>query len=348
VNQYRTQIIFSVSLVAIASLIWYFIGNRKSPNLAPPPTPMQAIETSTTTTTQVKPDPIASLAQLRPEVSYRRSGQLIWSEASSQQSLFQYDAIHTHQDADAKIVFTTGSELEIQQNTFIIIDPKSIKQNKEVDRAVMRSGQVHGKTKGQLWIMTSAAVIKLRGGKKNKEAAAIIKVTEGQKMQIQMQEGEASLLVPTSKQSLMNASEQAPQIKEISLKSHQTISIAAPQLAESFGTDQENINWLEGSKVIQEAPQKIEESVVQPPYLTIDQPAARSETAQPEIEIVGKTNVPGAQLIISGKSYAVDSLGRFQARISVKTGLNLFVIQVIGSDGKSLFQKIIVKGTGSR
>ena len=302
-------------------------------------------------------EPVADLVEFRLDVSFRRSGELIWKPVSETFPLFQYDAIQTHKDARAKVIFKTGSELEISQNTLIIIDPHSATNAaKTIDRAVMRSGKVQGKTKGQLWILTSAAVIKINQGKNKKEAVATVQMKEGEKIKIELKQGEGSLILP------LKNNDAAEQVKEITLEKNKMITVDSPPLSdtakEKLGEDESATNWYETAKVIKEAfvatkskdpasakkNETPDEAIKAPDkFFIIDQPAARVETTLSEISIQGRTNIKNSQILLNGQSYPVPENGEFTILVSLKLGLNIFVLQLTSSDGKSLFQRIIVK-----
>lgn len=325
--------------------------------------PVQKVESSVSTTVTSEPavkskQVIASLADFHPDVSYRRDSELAWNKVSEKILLYQYDAINTHKEASAKVVFNTGSELEISQNTLIIIDPSALSKKTDVDRAVMRSGRVHGKTQGQLWILTSAAVIKIQPEKNKKEADVVVQVTEGKKTQIELKQGEGILVVPVSFQK----QNEVLQVKEVILVPNKKMSLESPQVEENFGVTENKTNWLDTAQVIEEksarpliaAKPAIEPSKMAPapevqpekekPYFLIDSPEARSETDKTDIVIEGHTNIKDSQLLVNGQSTALDKAGHFSAKVVVNPGLNIYVVQLTGADGKSLFQKIIVKG----
>lgn len=70
-------------------------------------------------------------------------------------------------------------------------------------------------------------MIRINQGKNKKEAVATIQVNEGEKIKIELTQGEGSLLLPVKKE------DAGDHVKEITLEKNKTITVDAPPISES-------------------------------------------------------------------------------------------------------------------
>lgn len=128
-----------------------------------------------------------------PNVVCRRSQQLEWNEVVPGLPLYAYDAVQTHSGATAKLELINQSEIEMESESLVILDPSALSNAAHRDRAVVRSGVVQGTTRNELWILTSAALVKMKA-KKGGRARGVVAVAEGKKLNIELKEGTAIVL----------------------------------------------------------------------------------------------------------------------------------------------------------
>ena len=107
--------------------------------------------------------------------------------------LFPFDAIRTYGGACARIELGNGSQLYAAEQ-LIVLNPDLLEGTHRRQRAIVRAGQVSGETNGEMWILTSAAILKLIAKKNGENAKVTLTVNEGKDVKIELHNGEGEFL----------------------------------------------------------------------------------------------------------------------------------------------------------
>lgn len=337
--------ILSLLLIGFILLLgWFFLRNQK---------PSEPQVASTSIPEKPLPPPtqpaIAELAQHKNQVSFRRAQELAWNDVTGLLPLFRQDALHTLTNSTALIRYTSGSEVNMKENTYLIIDDSGT--DKMIDRAVMREGKIEGETSNEMWILTSSALIKLKAKEKNKKAKIGIQIQEKKSLDLNLQSGTGEVLVASQEKEKDPSSPK--KAREIRLVENKKISLPLKTPTEDFGHKAEATDWLETVQVIREAIQETtpaakptpSEEVPTPPFLEITSPAPKAVVESNSITFEGRAGPEGARLKINGKNCEVSQEARFSCPVDLDPGLNLFVLQLTTKTGKTIFQKWMITRT---
>ena len=113
--------------------------------------------------------PLGRLVDQCPRVSIRRKSTLVWEDVTEKfLSLFPFDAVRTYAGACANIELGDGSMIYARENSLIVLNPEVLRGTHRSQRAIVRAGKVVGETNDEIWIMTSAAILKLIAKKAEK------------------------------------------------------------------------------------------------------------------------------------------------------------------------------------
>ncbi len=341
-------------LVALGALFAAVLSScekvtKNSPSPSPALAPTKPIEVTTSnppSTAEVAPTVIANLAKFKNLVSFRRAQDLAWNDVKGLVPFYRQDAIHTLADSEALISYASGSEISMKENTYLIIDePSKNDGGPRIDRAVMRDGKLEGETSGEMWILTSAALVKLKAKEKIHTAKIKIQIKEKATLDLQLKSGDGEVLIAQADKG--QASKAPQEARSIHLKENKSVSISLKETtSETFGYKTESTDWLETVKVIKEAlqnspqpPPKEEVKKETAPFLQIESPANKAHTNEASIIFSGNAGPTGAQLKINGKSCSINATSHFSCEASLDLGLNLFVLQLTSPEGKTIFQK---------
>jgi TonB family protein len=180
--------------------------------------------------------PLGKLVKFIAPVIVRRNEELAWSDASSNLPLFAYDAIQTRQKAQARIVLINSSELHMEPDSLVILDPSAL--GGSYDRAVVREGTVNGETKDELWIMTSAALIQMKSKGHGQKARVQLTIQDGE-TQVELKEGSGKIF--RAKADRKNAKPGAADYEEVVLTPKTKITLSTPHTNVKW--DPKDQNW---------------------------------------------------------------------------------------------------------
>lgn len=350
-----------------ASLLTSCEKKSPPPVVAPTATPT-ALSTATpspTATATVMPPALANLVTYKKQVSYRRAQELGWNDIQAELPFYRQDAVHTLSESQALIRYVSGSEVAMKENTYLIIDEAS-KDNPTVDRAVMRAGKVEGETSGEMWILTSSALIKVRAAKKNQKAKVKIQIQEKKSLDVELKSGSGEVIVAQADKG--HETKAADTARAVELKPNKNVSIPLKQNAsENFGYKTESTDWLETVKVIKEAIKTTPTPTVTPtvaqetpapspsvtptpvvegePGLNIESPAYKARVTEETVKLTGTAHPAGSTVTFNGSSCPVDQNLRFTCEVPLQMGWNFFIVQMTTPNGKSIFKKWILTRT---
>jgi TonB family protein len=172
------------------------------------------------------------IREFNPPVTFRRSQELVWSDASKGVPLFAFDAVQTQKNAQARITLFHQSELELGAESLVILDPSALGLGSQGDHTVLREGELKGETERELWILTSAALIQMSPKVKGHVARAVVSLHEGQKLNVQLTEGTGRVFRHKASN---KPSDLSPNYEEIVLEPGHPIVLDAPVPSKSFG-----------------------------------------------------------------------------------------------------------------
>ncbi|QLY24705.1 hypothetical protein [Bdellovibrio sp. KM01] len=349
---------------------------KKSPTTADVAPMTAAIPLSSATpsaTASVTPEPLPALANLvtyKNQVSYRRAQELGWNDIQKELPFYRQDAVHTLGDSQALIRYVSGSEVAMKENTYLIIDEAS-QDSPSIDRAVMRAGKVEGETSGEMWILTSSALIKVRAAKKTQKAKVKIQIQEKKSLDVELKSGTGEILVAQADKG--HDSKTPVAARAVELQANKNVSIPIKQTAsDDFGYKAESTDWLETVKVIKEAikatpspsiapiaketptPAPTVAATVTPtptpvaegePALNIESPANKSRVTDEIVKLTGTVSPAGSTVIFNGHTCPVGEDLRFTCEVPLSIGFNFFIVQMTTPNGKSIFQKWMLTRT---
>lgn len=307
---------------------------------------------------------LGKVIEFKPEVSFRRRENLVWQEVFQYLPLYAYDSVRTESSATTKIHLSNNSELFLSENTLIIITPDYLNSRNQRDRAVVRNGSLTGTTQTELWLLTSAALLKIKA-KEKKVAKANVEIQEGKKLKIMIEDGEG--IIAKSEKEI------------ISLPEKKEVTLSAPMVSEHYGFETfaqsenqpierkqnenkwhlepyiENVGTRKISKALSQGPllsenkaaksvPKREPDVVIPnAELFIDSPANRSEINEDEIEFKGRVSRKDVRILVNGNPVKVSDSLSFSHRVNLVPGINPILIQMINHEGNSTFKRWMVR-----
>lgn len=279
---------------------------------------------------------LGRLAALTNEVRYRRSAELEWNPGILSLELFSFDAVVTDRASSARIALEAGSEINMEEETLVILNPAGSEVTRHGDRAVVRKGNLEGLTSSELWLITSAASLRLRPKGSARLARARVQVNEGKKVRVELTAGEGEAQFPDAR----------PAVK---LTENIPVDFAAPLPPVQFGFVPDV--KLTGSRPsvapipkppappAKTARRKVEgrrkpaatvpESPKLPPTgLEILSPANHAQVEVDEILLRGRVGSADAELVVNGRPTPVDKNGNFSVTIPLVFGGNQILLQV--------------------
>lgn len=304
---------------------------------------------------------LAHLQSLRSRVTFRRSTEPVWREAFVDLSLHEWDAIQTHEHASAELSLDRGAFLNLSENTLLVVTPSISGKVEDADRAVLRKGFVRGKTAGEMWVLTSAALFHMRPSSRAEEAEVLLSVTEGEQLRVRMERGEGTLYVVGEKK----------EPRRMRLNLREDVTLSAPLVSPKFGFDSLITLWPEiGSTdatpisapplpkvaktrspagishkgvATQVARAAVDASAeLNRPSLFVSFPPNYSEVNSESIELRGHTSSAHARVLVNGRPASIKPNREFASRISLSVGANRISIQSILPGGDTSFKEWIV------
>lgn len=292
----------------------------------PNPSPIESV---------VAVSPLASVDEMENRVTYRRRTELAWQEAELKLALHEYDAVQTHAGAMARLSLLRGSQITMSEDTLVIVSP-SLGSDQDHDRAVVRSGRFKGRTKSELWVLTSAALLRLTPDHKKREAVASIAVQEGGNVRVRLDSGKGVLY------RYNQVTRNAPQVMRLPLKKELTLGAPIPNA--KFGFDKPQTHWPETDIIPGAAPpatvqtNSSEKKLVSSSQLVILGPPNHSQTTQPKISLRGRVLQNKGRVLVNGKEIVVAANEEFSIEIPLKLGANPINIQMIPEVGSQVFK----------
>lgn len=315
-------------LTGLLSASSAFIACSRHPQISPPTRPIVASSPSVPSTGAA----VAKLAEFHPEVVYRRSDELQWQEPLPDLPLYVLDAVRTQSNATARIEFKMGSRIDMDPNTLIIIrEPKD--PSLAADQVSFRGGKLVSRSPSELWLLTSAALLKIRADSGKKPAIATISGSEGRKMKFELAQGEGILLRRTKSR-----------LEPMPLKPHHPITLLAPAAPSTFGRTENLPLIAAGVPVLQQRPApavQASAAPVSPPELSISFPTNYGQVHQATVEVKGKASPRNARVLVNGIETTLLK-GAFSKNVTIAPGENTIVVELILNGYPPLFRKISV------
>lgn len=229
------------------------IGGSDMPNAAPSVSSVPSKEGSM----GVASRPIASVQQLVEVVKVRKKGTLTWKvavEGNPLTVLSSQDAVQTEAKSQAMIVFKSGSQIQMGPKSLVVVSPpENGGASAQADRAVIRGGELQSTTSRELWLMTSAALFKMKPSAKGEPARANFSIKEGKKLKVKLVAGEALALTVDRRKKNAQTGGAGTAVKEVPLVVNRPLTFEAPQAPEAFGIEEsgEAKSW-EGAALIKQ------------------------------------------------------------------------------------------------
>ncbi len=274
--------------------------------------------------------PIGTLLSFQAPAHFRRQAELVWQEVLMNMPFFRYDAVRTEQGGSARIQLINGSVLQLDPETLVILNPGSLKVSllttnveRVRDRAVVRSGSVRSETKNELWLLTSAALLRLKKADKSASAKLNLSVQEGHKLRVELVDGEGTVLKTSSpgKASVVD-------VKPLTPRS--PIELDAPRAEEGFGSRESLVEWPDVDAATEPG------GIEKPLEVTISSPGNYAEIRGANTLLTGRVSRGDTTLRINGNTVPYTRQLEFSARIPLSPGANAIQIQLIGRDGQSV------------
>ncbi len=272
---------------------------------------------------------LAEIKEIKPQVSFRMSQKAIWEDASVDKRLHRYDAVQTQENASARILYQSGSELKVASNSLIVFDqdpgqmknlrPAKVKLNKKTstpDRVLLRAGEVKGTTRSELWILSAGGLLKIDAKtQKDSRASATVAVKEGKTLKLTLTAGQGTLISTG---------------KNIPLTLNTPVEVAAPLPT-----------WAK-TPTSAPAPQAWNPPVGENAQteVTLSEPADGAQLTTNEVKVSGSlTATSGSKILVNGKIVEISADFKFETTVLLKPGPNVIVVQLITSDGKVKFYR---------
>ncbi|WP_409478682.1 hypothetical protein [Pseudobdellovibrio sp. HCB154] len=279
--------------------------------------------------TATEKDWLAKLVKLTNQVEYRQRNQNIWNQAEGELSFMKYDALQTKNSATAEVVYQSGSTLDVRENTLIIFDEDPGKKKKAEDRVIIKSGQLTGRTKTELWIFTDAGLVQIKAkkGQTNvtKVAEAKVVVKNDRAVNIKVKTGTAEVIYKKDNE-----------YTRLAVAENADVSIK-PSTELTSGVQ------VNADKVSELVTAQTKVAAVAQAELTVDFPADNALVQDSEIEIRGRLTGAGAKLLINGQLAEVSDASTFSKKINLQPGTNLIVFQLVRSDATVKFLRRSVR-----
>ena len=313
----------------------------KAPEQVAITTPSPAATPPAVVVIEPTPEPKVTLAELKSlqaHVTVRREKEMSWQDALLNLPLFRFDAIRTDVKATATVGFVNGSIVNMTEDSLLIINPGT--EITSWDRLLLRKGNLSAQTQKELWILTAAALVRMKPKAWAGRAKMKLAVEEGKKMKVELEEGDGLLLQTTDPGKLENA-------KPVKLVERKPVVIAAPAVGNDFGLNNDAVSWPTTEKVEEKArtiaslpPPSTTKPVIPPPDFVITSPADYSEVQSASVTLKGRVKGQGAtSLLVNGKSVALEAKQNFSISVPLNLGANAILIQLNRNEGTPVFRR---------
>ncbi len=284
---------------------------------------------ATSKTSTLEKDWLAKLLKQTNQVEYRQRNQNIWNQAEGELAFMKYDALQTKNSASAEVIYQSGSTLDVRENTLIIFDEDPGKKKKTEDRVIIKSGQLTGRTKTELWVFTDAGLVQIKAKKgltnAPKTAEAKVVVKNDRAVNIKVKNGMAEVIYKKDNEYARLA---VAENSDVSIKPSTELTLGV-----QVNADKVNELVTAQTKV----------AAIAQAELAIDFPADNALVQDSEIEVRGRLTGAGAKLLINGQLAEVSEASAFSKKISLQPGTNLIVFQLVRSDSSVKFVKRSVR-----
>ena len=316
-------------------------STQASPPSLAPPTPTPAPATAPTPSPAAIPaankNALAEVREKRNNVSFRAHDESIWSAVDIGRQIERFDALQTQASSMARVLYRSGSELDVKESTLLVFDhDPGAKKKKSEDRVIVKNGELVGTTKTELWVFTNAGLVQIKSGTPGRAIAKTsVKIESGKKLNVKVDAGKADVIVKSA--------DKFEKI-EVATKSDLQYESKVSLLDDSQKKDvKSEIVPAEVVKVAAAAEQPV--PVVKADLL-VESPKEDLSISAETFEIQGKLTGPGAKLLINGELVSPNADFAFKKQIKLTPGANLVVFQLIRSDGSVQFARKTIKRTG--
>jgi hypothetical protein len=180
--------------------------------------------------------------QMVEVVKVRKKGTLTWKvavEGNPLTELSSQDAVQTEAKSQAMIVFKSGSQIQMGPKSLVVVSPpESGNASPQADRAVIRGGELQSSTSRELWLMTSAALFKMKPSAKGEPARVNLSIREGKQLKVNLVTGEAVALTIDRRKKHTQSGGAGPALKEVPLTANRPLTLEAPRAPEMFGSEE--------------------------------------------------------------------------------------------------------------
>jgi hypothetical protein len=304
-----------------------------------------------TATSSAQPDPLGFLAEHHQHVTYQRAGETSWPDASDRLPLFAYDAVQTHEKADALLSLKHALRLEMGEKTLVILSPGA-----STDRAVLDSGRVTGETDSEAFVLTASALLRIGAGKSGEKGKARISVDQDKQLRVELLSGSAEV-----RRTVKEGEEVRAERTELALNKPVELPSGPPSPPKPTEEYWKNGPMVVRAKIAPPAkpqpgaqvakPRRVAEKPARPAparapaavnneiFLSLESPRNYQETTAAEISLRGTVSGPGGSVRVNGEAIHISTELGFATKVPLQLGVNIIVVQLIRLDGKSVFQR---------
>lgn len=284
---------------------------------------------------------IATLQGLGSKVTFRRRDEHVWQDAREGLPLYEGDVVQTHAQGSANVLFENGSELDLSEKTLVILSLPEAESSKAVQsQAVLKDGNLRGRTRTELWLLTSSALFQMKPAASGETASAALAMREGERLRVELEKGTAAVL----------HQEKSGAVRRIALKPKEPVVLDAAPVPAGFGTAKDFVEFA-ARPVVESKPQAAPPAKAAPAAkktgnpapaadIFIASPPDNAETLEATVTLSGSATRAGIQLLINGAEVRIDPKTlQFAHPVELRPGGNTVSIQLIQSDGKSTFRR---------
>lgn len=275
---------------------------------------------------------LAVLKKLKNRADMRLRDESVWQTAVSGSDFFRHDALQTHEVATAMIQYKSGSSLELKEKTLIIFDKDPGLTDRTSDRVLLKSGELIGTTKKELWVFTNAGLVLIKS-RKNIPAQATLRINKERKLKVVVESGSADLILKKNDKSF----------QKFTLAEKADFEFTATvdfNVATDKSIEENNIG------IIAKASGDIKNSTLA--ELVIDAPLDNASSTDEKYLVKGRLTELGAKLLVNGEPAEIANDLTFSKSILLTAGTNLVVFQLVRSDASVKFYRKTIRFSGTR
>ncbi len=271
-------------------------------------------------------DWLAKLDSIQNRVEFRQRNESIWKPPELGMFFVRFDALQTQNQSSAKIVYQSGSNLDVGNNTLLIFDHDPGKKKKHEDRVIVKNGELIGTTKTELWVFTNAGLVQIKPEAKSKVAKAKISVQDDQKIKVKVDTGTADVVFKGK-----------DDFEKIHVAPKSDVEITS------------SVKLIDTNNTVATAKIEAITAAVEKPMkfvkaeLSVEQPVDGAVTTDTEIEAKGRLSAAGGKLLINGELTELKDDFSFIKKIKLQPGSNLIVFQVVRSDASVQFMRKTIR-----